>query len=157
MAPVRRQLVQKAIKSEPYEAVFYVWGDPRNRHDLTVNGDILSVTANLHGALTAFQHHPISGSRDGSVRPSWVPGWHSINWTTLIGWLEDKPNTEESEIKVGKGTEGIKGTPLPYLLVRGKVVDEVSAVSVCMETTDFPVTNLTRETVKANLFWLDRI
>ena len=89
--------------------------------------------------------------------PSWVPDWHSINWTTLIGWLEDKPNTEESEIKVGKGTEGIKGTPLPYLLVRGRVVDEVSAVSACMETTDFPVTNLTRETVKANLFWLDRI
>ncbi|KAK4447264.1 heterokaryon incompatibility protein-domain-containing protein [Podospora aff. communis PSN243] len=56
--PVIGRLVPQRIEGEAYEAVSYVWGDPRNRHDLTVDGNILSVTENLHGALTAFRHLP---------------------------------------------------------------------------------------------------
>src|ERR1700760_2704785 len=62
--PVVGRLVQQAIDGEPYEAVSYVWGDPRKRRDVTVNRATLSVTENLHGALTAFRHRPLTGSSD---------------------------------------------------------------------------------------------
>ncbi|KAH8690420.1 heterokaryon incompatibility protein-domain-containing protein [Phaeosphaeriaceae sp. PMI808] len=77
--------------------------------------------------------------------PSWVPDWHSINRTTPI----DYP------LKGGVDCED--GTSLPHLLVRGWVIDEISAVSHRMETTDFPITHLARERTKQNPFWLDRV
>ncbi|KAH7123341.1 heterokaryon incompatibility protein-domain-containing protein [Dactylonectria estremocensis] len=64
--PIVGRLVPQAIDGEAYEAVSYVWGDPRKRRDITINGATLSVTENLHGALTAFRHRPRSGSGDGS-------------------------------------------------------------------------------------------
>lgn len=113
-------------------------------------------------SLVDHEEDPYEGSREWDPReesrmPSWVPDWHSINRTTPMDWLEDQPDEENVEIQIGEGTEGVKGTLMPYLLVKGWVVDKISAVSRRMETTDFPVTNLTRERVKVNPFWLDRI
>lgn len=93
---------------------------------------------------------------DESRMPSWVPDWHSINRTTPMDYAIAGAEVEDSKIRIDGGTEGAKGTPLPHLLVRGWVVDEIAAVSRRMETTDFPVTHLTRERAKKNPFWLDR-
>jgi hypothetical protein len=57
-------LVPQAVDAEPYEAISYVWGNPRNRRDIIIDGATLSVTANLHGALTAFRHRPITENSD---------------------------------------------------------------------------------------------
>ncbi|KAI1130959.1 heterokaryon incompatibility protein-domain-containing protein [Nemania abortiva] len=94
---------------------------------------------------------------DESRMPSWVPDWHSINRTTPLHCPIDAAETEDAEIRIDGETEGAKGTPLPHLLARGWVVDEISAVSRRMETTDFPVTHLTREWAKTNPFWLDHV
>jgi len=90
--------------------------------------------------------------QDESRMPSWVPDWHSINRTTPMYYSAVAAEGEDAEIRIEGGTEGGKGTPLPHLLARGWVVDEISAVSRRMETTDFSVTNLTRERAKENPF-----
>jgi hypothetical protein len=95
--------------------------------------------------------------RDDGRMPSWVPDWHSINRTTPLHHPVDAAETEDAEIRIDGETEGAEGTPLPHLLVRGWVVDEIAAVSRRMETTDFPVTHLARERAKKNPFWLDRV
>ncbi|KEY70667.1 hypothetical protein S7711_02267 [Stachybotrys chartarum IBT 7711] len=95
--------------------------------------------------------------QDESRMPSWVPDWHSINRTTPLAYPVAAAQVEDAEIRIDGGTEGAKGTSMPHLLVRGWVVDEISAVSRRMETTDFPVTHLTRERAKKNPFWLDRV
>lgn len=95
--------------------------------------------------------------QDESRMPSWVPDWHSINRTTPLPYLVAAAEVEDAEIRVDGETEGAKGTSMPHLLVRGWVVDEISAVSRRMETTDFPVTYLARELAKKNPFWLDRL
>lgn len=64
--PIVGRLVPQAVDGEAYEAVSYVWGDPKQRRDITINGVPLSVTANLHGALTAFRHKPNANRRDDS-------------------------------------------------------------------------------------------
>jgi hypothetical protein len=95
--------------------------------------------------------------QDESRMPSWVPDWHSINRTTPLDYPVAAAEVEDAEIRIDGEIKGTKGTPLPHLLVRGWVVDEISAVSRRMETTDFPVTHLTRERAKKNPFWLDRL
>ncbi|KAI3318082.1 heterokaryon incompatibility protein-domain-containing protein [Xylariaceae sp. AK1471] len=95
--------------------------------------------------------------QDDSKMPSWVPDWHSINRTTPLDYPIAAAEVEDSEIRIDGEMKGAKGTPLPHLLVRGWVVDEISAVSRRMETTDFPVTHLIRERAKKNPFWLDRL
>jgi hypothetical protein len=92
-----------------------------------------------------------------SRMPSWVPDWHSINRTTPLDYPIPAAEVEDAEIRIEGEMAGVKGTPLPQLLLRGWVVDEISAVSPRMETTDFPVTNLARERAKKNPFWLDRL
>ncbi|KAI1187226.1 heterokaryon incompatibility protein-domain-containing protein [Nemania serpens] len=94
---------------------------------------------------------------DESRMPSWVPDWHSINRTTPLHYPIPVADAEDAEIRIVGESEGVKGTPLPHLLAQGWVVDEISAVSRRMETTDFPVTNLIRERAKKNPFWLDRV
>ncbi|KAM7193030.1 Heterokaryon incompatibility protein (HET) domain containing protein [Naviculisporaceae sp. PSN 640] len=94
---------------------------------------------------------------DDDRMPSWVPDWHGINRTTPIDWPHPAADPTKAEIKIEGGLEGSKGTMMPHLVVRGWVVDDIVAVSHCMETTDFPVTNLTREMAKENPFWLDRV
>ncbi|KAI1274584.1 heterokaryon incompatibility protein-domain-containing protein [Xylaria sp. FL0933] len=96
-------------------------------------------------------------SQDEGRMPSWVPDWHSINRTTPLEYPIAAAEAEDAEIRIDGETEGAEGTPLPHLLVRGWVVDEISAVSRRMETTDFPITHLTRERAKTNPFWLDRL
>ncbi|KAL2123467.1 hypothetical protein VTJ04DRAFT_3922 [Mycothermus thermophilus] len=69
--PVVGRLVFHAIDDddgEPYEAISYVWGDPTRRRDVTVNGVTVSVTENLHDALTAFRHT----SSENRVRRLWA-------------------------------------------------------------------------------------
>ncbi|KAH7317125.1 heterokaryon incompatibility protein-domain-containing protein [Stachybotrys elegans] len=95
--------------------------------------------------------------QDEGRMPSWVPDWHSINRTTPLAYPVAAAEVNDSEIQIIGKTEGTKGTSMPHLLVRGWVVDEVSAVSHRMETSDFLVTHLTRERAKKNPFWLDRI
>jgi hypothetical protein len=95
--------------------------------------------------------------QDESRMPSWVPDWHSINRTTPMPYSVAAAEVKDAEIRIDGETEGAKGTSMPHLLVRGWVVDEISAVSRRMETTDFPVTHLTRERAKKNPFWLDRM
>ncbi|KAK3389793.1 heterokaryon incompatibility protein-domain-containing protein [Podospora didyma] len=94
---------------------------------------------------------------DESRMPSWVPDWHTINRTTPMDWPEPAANPENANIEIEGAVDGTQGTPMPHLLVRGWVVDEIVAVSRRMETTDFPVTNLIRERAKMNPFWLDRV
>ncbi|KAI0812054.1 heterokaryon incompatibility protein-domain-containing protein [Xylaria sp. FL0064] len=95
--------------------------------------------------------------QDEGRMPSWMPDWHSINRTTPLEYPIAAAEAEDAEIRIDGETEGAEGTPLPHLLVTGWVVDEISAVSRRMETTDFPVTHLTRERAKTNPFWLDRL
>ncbi len=64
---------------------------------------------------------------------------------------------EDAEIRIEGESDCEEGTSLPHLLIRGWVVDEISAVSRRMETTDFTVTHLARERTKKNPFWLDRV
>ncbi|KAK1756696.1 heterokaryon incompatibility protein-domain-containing protein [Echria macrotheca] len=94
---------------------------------------------------------------DEGRMPSWVPDWHSINRTTPIDWPHPAADAGETDIEIEGGAEGIEGTTMPHLLVRGWIVDEIVAVSHRMETTDFPVTNLTREMAKEHPFWLDKV
>lgn len=95
--------------------------------------------------------------QDESRMPSWVPDWHSINRTTPLPYPISAAETEDAEIQIDGDAEGTKGAAMPHLLIRGWVVDEISAVSRRMETTDFPVTHLARERAKTNPFWLDRV
>jgi hypothetical protein len=95
--------------------------------------------------------------QDDARMPSWVPDWHSINRTTPVDYPVAAAAARDAEISIEGETDGEEGTPLPHLLVRGWVVDEISAVSRRMETTDFPVTHLARERAKENPFWLDRV
>ena len=94
---------------------------------------------------------------DESRMPSWVPDWHSINRTTPLDYPIAAAADEDVDIQIEGETDGAEGTPLPHLLVGGWVVDEISAVSRRMETTDFPVTHVARERAKENPFWLDRV
>jgi hypothetical protein len=89
--------------------------------------------------------------------PSWVPDWHGINRTTPVDYPIAAAATEDDEISFEEGVDCEDGTLLPHLLVRGWVMDEISAVSRRMETTDFPITHLARERTKQNPFWLDRV
>jgi hypothetical protein len=38
-----------------FAAFSYTWGDPQDRHDITVNGHLIQVTSNLAAALRAFR------------------------------------------------------------------------------------------------------
>lgn len=89
--------------------------------------------------------------------PSWVPDWHSINRTTPVDYPAAAAVNKDDFITFDKGVECEDGTFLPQLLVRGWMVDKISAVSHRMETTDFPVTHLARERTKQNPFWLDQV
>ncbi|EMD89463.1 hypothetical protein COCC4DRAFT_207431 [Bipolaris maydis ATCC 48331] len=62
--PIVGRLVPQAMDTEPYEAISYVWGDPQKRRNITIDGETLSVTENLHGALTAFRHRPVAGNSE---------------------------------------------------------------------------------------------
>jgi hypothetical protein len=96
-------------------------------------------------------------SRDESRMPSWVPDWHSTNRTTPLDYPNAAAEIEDSDIRIEGDISGVEGAPLPHLLVRGWVVDEIVAVSRRMETTDFPIAHLARERAKENPFWLDRL
>jgi hypothetical protein len=89
--------------------------------------------------------------------PSWVPDWHSINRTTPMDYPEPAAVNEDDTISFEEGVDCENGTALPQLIVRGWIVDKVSAMSHRMETTDFPVTHLARERTKQNPFWLDQV
>lgn len=94
---------------------------------------------------------------DEGRMPSWVPDWHSINRTTPLSYSVVPAEEEDADIRIEGDVDGTKGMPMPHLIVRGWVVDEIAAVSHRMETADFPVTNLAREQAKKNPFWLDRL
>ncbi|TLS29240.1 hypothetical protein PpBr36_01993 [Pyricularia pennisetigena] len=94
---------------------------------------------------------------DEGRMPSWVPDWHSINRTTPLSYSAAPAQEEDDAVRIQGDMTGTKGMPMPHLLVRGWVVDEIAAVSHRMETADFPVTNLAREQAKKNPFWLDRL
>jgi hypothetical protein len=76
--PIVGRLVPQAMDAQPYEAISYVWGNPKNRRDIIVDGTTLSVTENLHGALTAFRHRPDAednigqGAQRYPIRRLWV-------------------------------------------------------------------------------------
>ncbi|KAK4168327.1 heterokaryon incompatibility protein-domain-containing protein [Cladorrhinum sp. PSN259] len=94
---------------------------------------------------------------DEGRMPSWAPDWHSINRTTPLKYPIDAAEAEDDWIRIEGDTNGTPGQPLPHLLVRGWVVDEILAVSHRMETTDFPVTHLAREQAKEHPFWLNHV
>ena len=101
--------------------------------------------------------HVLWDTNDDARMPSWVPDWHSINRTTPLPYPTAPAVKEDAEIRLVGSLDNVTGQPMPRLLVRGWVVDEVVAVSHMMETTDFPVTNLHRERAKKNPFYLDRL
>ncbi|KAK3344500.1 heterokaryon incompatibility protein-domain-containing protein [Lasiosphaeria hispida] len=118
-------------------------------------------TKNLYAVnLVDHEDDPCTETRDwdpqdDSRMPSWVPDWHSINRTTPQDYPVPAAAVEDADIQIDGEVDGVEGTPLPHLLVRGWVVDEISTVSHRMETTDFPITHLAREQAKDNPFWLD--
>ncbi|RYC55037.1 hypothetical protein CHU98_g11170 [Xylaria longipes] len=147
-------------------------GDPVIKPDYTVTRGVIYTklaanfirkTKNLYVVnLVDHEDDPSVEARDWDPQdegrmPSWVPDWHSINRTTPLEYPVAAAEAEDAEIRIDGETEGAEGTPLPHLLLRGWVIGEISAVSRRMETTDFPVTHLTRERAKKNPFWLDRL
>tara|TARA_R110002003_G_scaffold55_4_gene4947 strand:+ start:3057 stop:5195 length:2139 start_codon:yes stop_codon:yes gene_type:complete len=115
-------------------------------------------------ALTLVDHESDQSMRhvdwdtsDDARMPSWVPDWHSINRTTPLPYPTAPAAKEDAEIHIVGSLDSVTGEPMPRLIVRGWVVDQVVAVSHMMETTDFPVTNLPRELTKKNPFFLDRL
>jgi hypothetical protein len=94
---------------------------------------------------------------DDARMPSWVPDWHSINRTTPLPYPTPPAASQDDEIRIEGSLDSVTGQPMPRLIVRGWVVDQIVAVSHMMETTDFPVTNLLRERAKKNPFFLDRL
>lgn len=113
-------------------------------------------------SLVDHEEDPFVGPRDWdpqdeSRMPSWVPDWHSLNRTTPLDYPIAAAEPEDSDIRIEGGMGGEGATPLPHLLVRGWVVGEIAAISPRMETTDFPMTLLSRERTKKNPFWLDRV
>jgi hypothetical protein len=94
---------------------------------------------------------------DESRMPSWVPDWHSINRTTPMPYAVAASEIEDSKIQIIGHEVRMERSYMPHLIVSGWVVDEVAVVCPRMETTDFPVTHLTRERTKKNPFWLDRV
>jgi hypothetical protein len=120
-------------------------------------------TKNLHAVmLVDHEEDPCLEARawdpveDGRM-PSWVPDWHTINRTTPLDYTFPGAQLHGAEIAIEGDLSGDTGLPMPQLLVSGWVIDKVVKVSRRMETTDFPVTHLTREVAKKNAFWLDRI
>lgn len=89
--------------------------------------------------------------------PSWVPDWHSINRTTPVYYTVPAAVAEAPDVTIEGSWDGRAGSSLPCLIVRGWVVDQVSAVGHLMKVTDFPITSVAREMTKMNPFWLDRI
>ncbi|KAK4216724.1 heterokaryon incompatibility protein-domain-containing protein [Rhypophila decipiens] len=119
--------------------------------------DLYAVSMVDHDMDPCGQESRVWDPGDESRMPSWVPDWHSINRTTPMDWPHPAADAGEAEIDIEGGLEGANGKMMPHLLVKGWIVDEIAAVSRRMETTDFPVTNLTREMAKENPFWLDRV
>ncbi|KAK4139497.1 heterokaryon incompatibility protein-domain-containing protein [Dichotomopilus funicola] len=62
--PIVGRLAPQPIDGEAYEAVSYVWGNTKNRRTITIDGATLSVTASLHGSLTAFRNYSVVASED---------------------------------------------------------------------------------------------
>lgn len=147
-------------------------GEPVVKPDYTITRGVaytklaahfIRQTNNLYVvSLVDHETHPCAEARDWNntddgIMPSWVPDWHSINRTTPLPYPVAAAEAEDASISIMGDVDGTEGSPLPQLLVRGWIVDEVEAVSHRMETTDFPLTNLEREREKKNPFWLDRI
>lgn len=166
--------------TDPRDRVFGLLGHPMAMTDgeLVVHADytrtrgviytklaanIIMKTKSLYAvSLVDHEHDPSMKILDWDPKiegrmPSWVPDWESINRTTPLDYPVDAAITEDPAIDIEGPTDGEIGTPLPHLLVRGWIIDEVSAVGHQMETTDFPITNVTRELAKKNPFWLDRV
>ncbi|KLU83060.1 hypothetical protein MAPG_02127 [Magnaporthiopsis poae ATCC 64411] len=166
--------------TDPRDRVYSLLGHPQAlldgqlvvRPDYTVTRGVvytklavnfIQKTKNLY--VVALVDHEVDPSveardwdpEDEARMPSWVPDWHSINRTTPLPYSALAAEEQDAEIRIEGDTAGVKGSPMPDLLVRGWVVDEVSAVSHRMETKDFPVTNMARERAKKNPFWLDRV
>ncbi|EJT70773.1 hypothetical protein GGTG_11796 [Gaeumannomyces tritici R3-111a-1] len=113
-------------------------------------------------SLVDHEHDPPLEARDWDPRdegrmPSWAPDWHSVNRTTPFAYPVPAAEEHDAGIRIDGGVDGVEGTPLPRLFLRGWIIGRVSAVSRRMETTDFPVTHLERERAKKNPFWLDRV
>ncbi|KAI1147293.1 heterokaryon incompatibility protein-domain-containing protein [Nemania diffusa] len=125
--------------------------------------NLIRKTKNLYVVnLVDHEDDPAVEARDWDPEdegrmPSWVPDWHSINRTTPLHYPTAAADNEDAEIWIDGEIEGAEGMLLPHLRVRGWIVDEISAVSRRMETTDFPVTHLTRERAKTNPWWLDHL
>ena len=147
-------------------------GQPVIKPDYTVTrgvvytklaANFIRQTRNLQAVnLVDHDEHPSTEAKawdpqDDSRMPSWVPDWHGINRTTPLDYPIASAEWADVDIRIDGDMEGEEGTPLPHLLARGWIVDEVSAVSHRMETTDFPVTHLAREQAKEHPFWLDSV
>jgi hypothetical protein len=149
-------------------------GEPVVKPDYTITrgvvytklaANFIRKTKNL--SVLSFVDHEDDPATDGarhwdslidSRMPTWVPDWHSINRTTPLDYPVAAAEVEDPEIRIDGDTDNCaKGAPLPHILVRGWIVDEVAAVSQRMATTDFPVTDIPREREKKNPFWLDRV
>lgn len=63
-APLQCQLFKCTLQdsgrqSHPYDALSYVWGDSANPKSISIGKHTLSVTMNLHKALSRLRHHAI--------------------------------------------------------------------------------------------------
>ncbi|KAF2193975.1 hypothetical protein K469DRAFT_709454 [Zopfia rhizophila CBS 207.26] len=63
-APIECQLLNHSLKESSkgthlYEALSYVWGDSDNPRSISVDKHGLSVTANLHAALSRLRDHSL--------------------------------------------------------------------------------------------------
>jgi hypothetical protein len=94
---------------------------------------------------------------DDARMPSWVPDWHSINRTTPLPYPNTPAPCEDDKILIQGSLDNVTGQLMSHLLVHGWIADKVEAISHMMETTDFPVTNLSRESTKKNPFYLSRL
>ncbi|KAK3904893.1 heterokaryon incompatibility protein-domain-containing protein [Staphylotrichum tortipilum] len=148
-------------------------GHPVIRPDYTVTRGLVytKLAANfIHATgsldvvnLVDHEHDPSLSPRnwdphDEARMPSWVPDWHSINRTTPMPYPIAACTPHDPSILISGSTSGAAATPLPTLHLTGWLTDTITTVSPgTMQTTDFPITNLTRELAKTNPFWLDHL
>ncbi|KAH6629949.1 heterokaryon incompatibility protein-domain-containing protein [Chaetomium sp. MPI-SDFR-AT-0129] len=99
--PIVGRLAPQPIDGEAYEAVSYVWGNTKNRRTITIDGATLSVTASLHGSLTAFREYgPVDLGDSSSSADGKPPAKRRRLWADALCINQDDLSERTSQVEL---------------------------------------------------------